>query len=266
MGEFFDELRFFYRVADQAESVAEEIKGLELEISDPSVFLDVGSNEGKLTELVLNHLESMAPTEVYAIEADRDAGERLLQRFAGNRDVSVFLGPFQKFLSERTAGIVNRVNLLLNSHTFYYFPPDKWGGLLKQSNILLAPNGYHVIVLESAETSVNSLKPIIDEVVGQRRSTDVYGRYMVGGEFKAFMDDQGIEYDFKTIDHPIKIPIEGGAAQNFARVLAFMFRYQFGDVLQSTGDRLGRWMQELGKEKNGNYEFAHKQDMFILKP
>jgi len=129
MVNYYREFSHFKRYTGQVDSVADTVGKLPLMRGQSFIFLDVGSNDGELTERVMRLIPAQQ-VKVYAIEPDADSFERLAKRFSGNPDVHPAYQKFQDWLSVFGPLNKNKVDLILNSHTFYHFPRGEWKNII----------------------------------------------------------------------------------------------------------------------------------------
>ncbi|MFQ5648195.1 MAG: hypothetical protein ACE5FW_03075, partial [Candidatus Aenigmatarchaeota archaeon] len=242
--EYYPEFQVFVKYASQRESVAKAVAALDLGPpgSEAFTFVDVGSNDGHLTGEALGSLrERFGEVRTYAFEPDVKSYLKLAARFALDPDTQVDRLDFNGWLEKYREELAGQVDLLLNSHTFYHFPPETWGRLFSQSSGLLSQAGKHLVVMESDKTSIIKLKPRVDER-GVKLTTDIYGEYRVSSEIEAFLHSEGLPYEHMLIEEPIRIPANQNAQLNLARLLGFVYRCSGDDLLEKTEDILAGFL------------------------
>ena len=260
MGDYFREFRHFDAYAQQAQSIADFLASW---INGPlACFADIGSNSGSLAEKVLPLLKGGGMC--YATEPGTRAFASLRQRFHSRQDVQLDNLLFEGWLEKYRDELHDKVDLLLNSHTFYHFPKDSWRYLIDRGSRLLNPGGSHVIILDSDKTSVNELKGAVEEkfdrALGGKRA---YGKFLFGRKLQEFFEDEKIPYQKHFINHPITIPAGEESMEHFARILGFMIRYDAVDLLMFAAEDMEKYMAL--HEASGIYSFPGVQEVFVLK-
>lgn len=265
MGSYYSEFRHFDKYARQIDSIAEAITKLDLRASkDIFNFVDVGSHDGGLTERILQILsQTTAKIQAYAFEPDKEAYSILMKRYMNTREVQLDNLDFSGWIAKYSNSLKDKVDLLLNSHTFYHFPREKWGYIISQGSKLLSQNGQHIVIIDSEHTSINKIKEELDKKVGTQRRTYEYGEFLFGDYLAGFFESRGIIYEHRTIDQPILIPSDNNAFHIFVKILGFVFRYETEDILRLAREQVMDFMVKYKTDEK--YRFPRFQDMFILR-
>jgi len=265
MGDYYSEYRHFDLYAKQTDSVAKGIKDLGLKAQKkPFILVDVGCNDGELTERVMEGiLTTNKSIHTYAFEPDSAAYRNLQRRCQSHENIQTDNLDFQGWVTEYMSELQGKVDLALNSHTFYHFPKQTWKQVIEQGAKLLSPTGNHIIIIDSERTSINGLKEELEEMIGSQKKTGEYGELLDGNGIEMFLKTSRMPYEHLIIDQPITIPESKESLQNLARIVGFVFRYEPDDVVKYAGDQLRRFMDEY--KEGREYKFPRSQDMFILK-
>lgn len=264
-GDYYSEFKHFDKYAKQIDSIANAIEKIETKPPGGAFnFVDVGSHDGELTDRLLKILsQKNVRTKTYTFEPDKKSSQKLEKRFRNIGDVKTDNLDFNSWLEKYGDSLKDKVDLLLNSHTFYHFPKETWESVIRRGSKLLSDTGKHVIIIDSQQTSINKIKESIDKAIGVQKKIGNYGEVLFGSHLEKFLNRQGITYEHKTIEQPIVIPSDENSLQNFARILGFVFRHESEDILKFAKKEVVDFMNQSKKDEK--YIFPRVQDVFILK-
>ncbi len=264
MEDYYSEFQFFDKFAKQTESIAEAIANIDLRDSYGEVFtfVDVGSNDGSLTAGIIELLSrKYVKIKTYASEPEKKPFEGLKARFGKNPNVQVdnldFYSWAEKYKEEFKHG---GADIILNSHTFYHFLKNEWKGIIDQCDGLLKQGGAHIIIIDSDRSAIFQIRQKL-EAAGLKKAKK-YGELLVGTDIEKFLESEGAFHEHRLIGKPIVIPANNDSLKNFCRVLGFVLRYSYEDILGKAGKTVADFMVKY--RTGGKYIFPRYQDMFIL--
>jgi len=121
----------------------------------------------------------------------------------------------------------------------------------------------HVIIMDSENASLNKLRPSLEVAMQKSSRTEKYGRKLTGRTLYDFLTEEKIEYEQMGIARKMVIPNNEQAVATFARISAYVFKYDAADVLKHAKNQLEKFMREFLVENQ--YILFDWQDIFILK-
>ncbi len=263
MANYQHEFGHFMHYSRQADSIANRITALKLPEKEQFRVVDVGSNDGTLTEKLYS---ALAPKHhsltMHALEPNKETYVELEKRFQLVPEILTENLGFEQWAQKYKATLAGSIDLLLHSHTFYHFHRDSWKDILAQGNEFLGDDASQVIIVDSGDSSINGLKPELERLLGQEAKTQRYGTFASGHDMQKFFLGQGMDYRYAMIDQPIIVPKNRHALRNFARILGFVFRYDKDEILAVAKPQIIEFMQQY--EQREEFRFFRVQDIFIL--
>jgi len=246
----------------QAEIAAEAIGRLDFPRNLPKfTYVDIGSHVGKLTGLVLDILaQYYPPIDVHCVEPDSETFQEL-QANIRQKEVIFYNANFQHWLRSPGQSLSGRVDILVNSHTFYHYPEYSWPEIIQESDKLLTPHGKHVVIIDSAGSSLNEIKPVLDSKIPNKRH-DAFGRFLKGSDLEMYFGSAGINYTREELPSPIHFNDNEEALDGVCHMLGFVMRYNPDDVKKYAAKDVQDFMAQY--KKGGMIVFPRNQDFFVL--
>jgi hypothetical protein len=160
----------------QAEDIANAIDQIAFQRKNNFTFVDVGSHVGKLTNLIIKNLKNKNPSlEIHCIEPDIETFEELISNINENQ-VKFYNNSFQEWLSDSDQ-LLNGVDLIVNSHTFYHYNEPSWNNIFYLSNQLLSNDGKHVVLVDSRNDYILKIKEELDKSI--KKTHSIFGKVMI---------------------------------------------------------------------------------------
>lgn len=168
---------------------------------------------------------------------------------------------FQGWLRDHVQKLSEDVDLLLNAHTFYHYPKSIWTDLIRAANKLLAKSGHHVIVIDSDSSSLNEIKPILDDKIPQKRH-DAFGEFLTGSKLEDHFKAMKIKYVKKAVPAPIYFKNSPNALNRVCKMLGFVMRYDPVDVKKYARHEVEAFIEQY--RAGDQIIFPRDQDFFSL--
>lgn len=209
-------------------------------------FLDIGANDGELTDKVVKILSKLGKTiDVTALEPDKEPYDQLRKKPYRSLNISL----------EDWLGTDNHTafDLILSSHILYHVPKERWATLTGALRQRLNGTGRLTVVLDSNDTEIYQLK---DSLQLQTQIKD-YGEQVFATDFQKTLEDGNVPYSQRTINSLIEV----SSYQEMVRILSFLFRTQKEEI-ERNKDEVMRFI-EIFKAKDCSV-FDWRQEMFIV--
>ena len=213
-------------------------------------MLDVGSSDGGMSLPLATWLKSDFKNFRYtAIEPEKPGfiklNERIQQEaitYAQSHNLTV-----EQYLKTKS-GEKELFDFILFSHVFYHIPKDKWDRVIADSQRLLKPNGFIIVILDSFEgRPASELADLITENK-TRVDTLEFGDLYYAEDVEALLKRKGIDYSVDKF--PVHITIQEGEQKlsDFARHLAFLYRTFPEKILAKYKDRLEEFLGRIKRD------------------
>ncbi len=222
-------------------------------------ILDVGCSDGEMFLPLVVHLKKGLPKLKYtALEPEVQAFEKFIKRIKG-MGLS-FIQPFNKSFEAYLQIIKGQGELfdfILFSQSFYFFPKSQWDEIIYHTLQLLKPNGFVVIVLDSYKGEAYKLCNLISS--GKAETMEFGGLYSAE-DMEEFLMNKGV--NFKTDHFTVSIFIKDNEDKldNFARILAFLYRTFPEKILSEHRGAVEKFLEECNR--NGLYVLENQVRIF----
>ena len=268
---YHDLFQEFAKLSRQREAIAEAIGHLNLE-SRAARFLcvDIGSNDGVLTEQVMQQVGKRSErVQIYAFEPDVAAYKELARRFKASANVMIDNLDFRSWTAKYSASLEGQIDLVLNSHVIYHFKREEWERVFNQCDKLLAPNGVHIVIVDSNKQPFSDLpqtaqlRKTLDRKLQGAPKVKAYSEIVDGDEVERFLYGQSMRYTPYFIEQPIVILNDEKAAENLAKVFSLIFKYDTKAILLRARDIVDYYINTC--RRGSEIHFPRFQDMFVIK-
>ncbi len=248
----YPEFRAVLESSDFPEVVRENLKlilGKKLkDIPKDSAFsmLDVGSSDGEMSLPLAQWIKGNFDNFRYtAIEPEDPAFKKLNERI---QHESITYTESHNFTIDQYLNTKKKekemFDFILFSHVFYHIPKEKWDEVIMDSQRLLKPNGFIIVVLDSLEGQAYELLDLVTENK-TRVDTLEFGDLCYAEDMEDFLKKKGIEYSEDKF--PVHIFVSEGEQKllNFARLLGFLYRTFPEKILANYSDELREFLERI---------------------
>lgn len=261
---YYAEFLRFKKYTGQIDTIVRSLERSIRNTHGPLAFVDIGANDGELTNGILEVLKNKnGKVSLYATEPDISPYRKLKSRFAKIEYTQVDNFDFKSWLNRYSNRLKNSVDILLNSHTFYHYPERTWKNLIAGGSRLLGEEGKHYIIIDSANSSINKLWPVIKNKMKNTLKIKEFGEYLTGKDLLRFLNNEKIGYSRIELKKEFAIPRNKLSKTGVARILGFVFRYRAEDLLKYCGREITEFIKK--HKKSDSYLFIDRQDLIILK-
>jgi hypothetical protein len=242
----------------QAEDIAKAINRISFQEKNNFIFVDVGSHIGKLTNLIIKNLKSKhSSLEIHCIEPDIETFEELKNNINEN-NVQFYNALFQEWLKDNQ--LVDRVNLMVNSHTFYHYDKSIWDNIFYLSNELLNNGGKHFVLVDSKNDEILEIKKELDQSI--KKTHSVFGKFLIGNDLRKYFISKNIEFELVKVSSPLYFDYDDKTLDKVCHMIGFIMRYDPKDVKRYGKDIIQEYISQY--KQNDKVIFPRNQDLFIL--
>ena len=250
MPSYYAEFKHFNVFSKQVDLIAQTItsylKDKGIESNRNFRFLDIGANDGELTDKVVDILRGFGKMpDVTALEPDKETYRKLK-----HKPYNLVKSRLEDWLAIENS---TTFDLVLCSHILYHIPEEKWGEITDGLRRRLNNNGNLMVVLDSDDSSIyrfgNSLK-----LPTQIRD---FGKLVFAQDYQRRLEEKNIPYDQRTINSLMEIP----SYEEMISILAFLYRTQQAEI-EKNADKVKEFMNKFKIKHTSVFDW--RQEMFIV--
>ena len=250
----YSEFRAVLESSDLPEVIRENLKHILEErlkkIPRESSFsmLDVGSSDGEMSLPLAQWLNgSFSNFRYTAIEPEKPALKKLNERiqtqgidYAETSNLTI-----EQYLETKKQE-EGQFDFILFSHVFYHTPKEEWGEVIRDSQRLLKPDGFIIVVLASFEGQACKLLDLVTENK-TRVDTLEFGNLYYAEDMEGFLQKKGTKYYVDKF--PVHFFVSEGEQKllNFAQLLGFLYRTFPEKILANYRDELQEFLERIKK-------------------
>jgi len=214
-------------------------------------FLDIGANDGKLTEKVEDIIFKKGKNVITtAIEPDKVPFSHL-PKTQSRRNLNMDL---ESFLDVNNCSY----DVILASHMLYHISQDDWVPLTDKLVDILNPKGKLFVTLDSSDSDIYRFI----EQSGLAKSKRDFGELVFSQDYERVLQQQRIYYEKRIISSTIKVPHKNMIDDVLRFNLGFLSRSDQKEIVKRQHE-IDQWMKEH-TSKPGISTFSWQQAMFIL--